>query len=395
MKPRQIVLCGLVVTALCTALLVSDFIPALAVGFLALGLGTVLSYYIALSQQRGNLLGEIETRDRLLEKIQTAEDTRGALRQLCIWSNWLAGSEDALLWLEDQGVIAETTPGGGEEWTLLAEGLEYGTTVFTVDHHTVVNRLPELSPPTWSELLVVNDTLTGGSRLVLFLLNPTQRVGQEATLFRLLHYTRYLLERELGSRGFIDEYQQLLGIALNATEPGEAFRGHSQRVLTLALALGHRLRLSEEESKILEYAALLHDIGKALDPAEDGSPQEKNRDSEELETDETTAARDHASLGAALIPDEGLWHEVREAVLYHHERYDGSGFPAGLKRYDIPLASRIIAVADVYDALTWLAPEEERLKAEAALGAIKRATGIWFDPLVVVAMEENFTADKP
>jgi len=395
MKPRQIVLCGLIVTALCTALLVSDYVPALVVGFFALGLGLVLSYYIALSQQRGNLIGAIETRDRLLEKISAAEDTRGALRQLCIWSNWLVGGEDALLWLEGKGVIAETTPGGGEKWTLLAEGIEYEAPVFILDSQKVALKLPGLPQPVWEELLVVNDTLNEGRRLALFRLNPGQKSGQEAALFRLLHDTRYILERELGARGLADEYQKLLGIAINATEPGEFFHGHAQRVQELALAIGNCLRLQEEESKVLQYAAILHDIGKAMNPEEDGSLKANALESEVPEADEKPAARDHASLGAALIPDDGFWHDVREAVLYHHERYDGSGFPAGLKHYDIPLAARIIAVADIYDALTVLAPEEERLSAESALGAIKRGTGIWFDPLAVVALEELFDTVKP
>lgn len=386
MQTKQIVLGGLVITALCTALLVSDLVPPLAAGFLALGLGLTLSYYIALSQHRGNLLGEIDTRDRLLEKIQAAVDTRSALRQLCMWSNWLAGGEDALLWLEGSGIMAETSPGSSAQWILLAGKLEYQSPVFTLNQQDALARLPGLPPPAWTELLVVNDTLANGNRLVLFLLNPARKTGQEEALFRLLHDTRYLLERELRSRDAVNDYRQLLGFAVNATENGELFRGHAQRVQELALALGRQLRLPDEDMKVVEYAALLHDIGKAMNPNEDRIPGEDEPDNAAPEVE--AAAGDHASLGAYLIPDIEPWHEVREAVLYHHERYDGSGFPRGLHQYDIPLAARIIAVADVYDALTMLAPPEERLDPPAAVAAIKRGTGIWYDPLVVVALEE-------
>jgi len=353
----------------------------------------VLSYYIALSQQRGNLIGDIDTRDRIWEKIQAQCDTRAALRQLCIWSNWLVGGEDSLLWLEGQGIIAETSPGGDGEWTTLAGGIAYGSQVFRLEKAEALKKLPELTQLSWQDLMVVNDTLTDGSRLVLFLINPELKSGQEDMLFRLLHDTKYLLERDIASQEAHVQYRMLAGIAVNATEPGESFLDHSKRVQELALALGHRLRLQEEEIKVLEYAALLHDIGKAMNPVDDELQDEQASELEPLESGQAAINRDHASLGAGLIPDSGLWHEVREAVLYHHERFDGSGFPQGLPKYDIPLAARIIAVADVFDALTKLAPEEERLHAQAAVAVIKRATGIWFDPLVVVALEEIDSAE--
>lgn len=387
MKPRQIVLIGLVITALCTALLVTDYIPVLVVAFFALALGMILSYYMALSQQRGNMIGLIDTRDRILEKIMEQNDIRDAMRQLCTWSNWLAGGEDALLWLEGQGVLAETNPGGGDEWTALAEGIEYGSTVFQLSSQKAVKYLPELPQPSWHDLMVINDTLTDGRRLVLFLINPGQESNQDMVLLRLLRDTRYLLERDFRAQEAKLEHKKLAAIAVNATEVGGAFKGHGERVQVMALALGHRLGLEEEEIKVLEYAALLHDIGKFNEVGESAA-QEEQAFIEVREHEEEVVASDHASLGAGLIPDSGFWLDVRQAVLSHHERFDGSGFPQGSQKYDIPLAARIIAVADVFDALTVLAPEEERLKAPAALAAIKRATGIWFDPLVVVALEE-------
>lgn len=382
MKPRQIVLYGLVITALCTALLVSDLLPTLVVGFIAMGLGLVLSYYIALSQQRGNFIGEMDTLNRILEKIQAGVDARASMRQLCTWANWLVEGEEAYLWMEGSGIIAATAPGDDERWNALAPGLDYSAQVFLLSK----SKMADVSDVAGEDLLIVNDNLTDGRRLVLFLLNPGRKEGQENGLYRLLHTARFILERETGGRKVIEEYKQLANLAVNATEQGApSFRGHGRRVQHVALLLGQRLHLQDDEMKVLEYAALLHDIGKAVnreeaEPAEGGSDNETGA--------EGRLAEDHASSGAELIPDVEWWHEVGEAIRYHHERYDGSGYPQGLKLYDIPLAARIIAVADVFDALTVLATEEDRLQPAAAVGAIKKATGIWFDPLVVVALEE-------
>ena len=96
----------------------------------------------------------------------------------------------------------------------------------------------------------------------------------------------------------------------------------------------------------------------------------------------------HASLGQLLIPVTPSLAAIKSAIYHHHERYDGSGYPLGLKHTDIPLAARIIAVADMYDALTALAPDEDRCEHHQALQIIKKAIGTQFDPLVVVAFEE-------
>jgi len=127
--------------------------------------------------------------------------------------------------------------------------------------------------------------------------------------------------------------------------------------------------------KTLSYAAMLHDIGKVVPKAD-------------FADEDGQTGQDHASLGAGLIPENDFWAEVKRAVRHHHERYDGSGFPAGLKHNQIPFLSRIIAVADVYDALTCIAAEDERLTHRQALEAIKHGTGMNFDPLVVVVLEE-------
>jgi HD-GYP domain-containing protein (c-di-GMP phosphodiesterase class II) len=156
--------------------------------------------------------------------------------------------------------------------------------------------------------------------------------------------------------------------AVDAQQP--FFAGHSERVAAAAVLIAGRLNLAPGEALALKYSALLHDAGKIR--AGEGEQ----------------AGMEHPQQGAALLPEDEFFLPIKEAILSHHERYDGKGYPQGLIRNDIPFLARIITVADVYDALVRLCPEEERLTHARAVQTIKKATGTLFDPLVVVAFEE-------
>ncbi|MBO8157934.1 HD domain-containing phosphohydrolase [Thermosyntropha sp.] len=179
-------------------------------------------------------------------------------------------------------------------------------------------------------------------------------------------HEKYLKIREVEQ----EFYHNLLGILMLALEKGTpVFEGHGKRVQKISLLLGQKLGLDEEEMKVLSWAALFHDIGRNI--SEEG---------EEIDL--------HPVYGAELFPDEGILGEVKKAILYHHERYNGSGFPEGLEYDDIPFVSRIIAVADVYDAVVYINREGEEVNHDLGMAVIKKATGTLFDPLVVRALEE-------
>lgn len=214
--------------------------------------------------------------------------------------------------------------------------------------------------------------LQGAGPQALVLINFPPSTGSknlQAVLETLRRHVAVVLDRIQAQQQEQELVQSLLAISVRAMESHQPnFAGHAQRVARISRLIGQRLGMSLEESTHLVYSALLHDIGKWVLP-----------DDSEL---------DHASLGADLIPKEKAFAGIQAAIRYHHERYDGSGYPEGLNHTEIPLAARIIAVADVYDALTKLAAEEERYDRGLALAVIKRAIGTQFDPLVVVAFEE-------
>jgi diguanylate cyclase (GGDEF)-like protein/putative nucleotidyltransferase with HDIG domain len=153
--------------------------------------------------------------------------------------------------------------------------------------------------------------------------------------------------------------------------------GHSQKVSKYATAIAETLGYTKDRIDILRTAGLLHDIGKI------GVSDEILRKLEPLSSEEWQPIYAHPDLGVSILKHvEGL-HACLAGVKYHHERYDGSGYPEGLKGEDIPLDARILAVCDAYDALTSERPYHKKLSREKALEELKRCAGTQLDPKIV------------
>ena len=164
---------------------------------------------------------------------------------------------------------------------------------------------------------------------------------------------------------------------LLATRGGTA--EHSQDVERLALRIADQLGLSGEERQSVGIAARLHDIGKAAIP---GSLLEKPA---ALSGDEWALMHDHTVLGERLLIGRDL-DDVPRYVRHSHERWDGGGYPDGLRGEEIPLASRIIFCADAYDAICTNRPYRRGVSPAAGLAEIRRSSGTQFDPRVVEAL---------
>ena len=123
-------------------------------------------------------------------------------------------------------------------------------------------------------------------------------------------------------------------------------RAHNLRVARLCVHIGRQMSMSASELRILARAGLMHDIGKLA------IPQSVLHKHDALDESEWTLMRTHPEMGLTLLDRAGQSSREVLAVLYHHERLDGSGYPYGLKAEGIPIEARIVAVADTYDALT-------------------------------------------
>jgi putative nucleotidyltransferase with HDIG domain len=155
--------------------------------------------------------------------------------------------------------------------------------------------------------------------------------------------------------------------------------GHSLRVTKISRIIAEEMGLNKEGLRILEISALLHDIGKV------GVPESILGKPAPLNENEFIRMREHSARGAEIIKNIKNVEEVVTAVRHHHERFDGSGVPDGLKGESIPLLSRIIAVADAFDAMTYDRPYRKGVAIERAAKEIEKWSGTQFDPKVVAA----------
>jgi putative nucleotidyltransferase with HDIG domain len=155
--------------------------------------------------------------------------------------------------------------------------------------------------------------------------------------------------------------------------------GHSTRVSRYALLIAEKLGLSTKEKHQLYLASMLHDIGKI------GVPDELLHRPGALSDDEMERVRSHVQLGASMIEMLGEMHPIVPLIRHHHESWDGTGYPDGMKGEEIPLISRIISVADMYDAMTSDRPYRKRRSHQEAVEEIKVTCGSKLDPRVAEA----------
>ncbi len=167
-------------------------------------------------------------------------------------------------------------------------------------------------------------------------------------------------------------------------------RRHSDQVAMHAVKLGENLGLPDESLETLKLAAMLHDVGKI------GLGQRILRKPAPLTEEEQQALRHHIDMGETIIRDLPRVAEVLQAVHAHHERFDGSGYPAGLLGEDIPLLGRILAVADAYAAMTVDRPYRAKLNPDRARRELLKVSGSQLDPELVRTFVKTLDEDpKP
>lgn len=188
-------------------------------------------------------------------------------------------------------------------------------------------------------------------------------------------------------------YMELVQTLAKVIDAKDSYTGdHAGRARSRAVKLARKLNVNEKMIKMIEYAALLHDIGKI------GIDERIITKPSRLTKEEYEQMKKHPEIGYNILSPVEFLSPVAKIILYHHEWYNGMGYPQGLKGEEIPLGSRIVSVIDAWDAMTSDRPYRKALSFENAVDELKKGKGVQFDPKVVDAFltlleEENISKE--
>jgi HD-GYP domain-containing protein (c-di-GMP phosphodiesterase class II) len=186
-----------------------------------------------------------------------------------------------------------------------------------------------------------------------------------------------------------ESHLSVIGALVGALEAKESRTANgAAATMFYAMRVAEQLGCNEEELAGIKLGALFHDIGTI------GVPEQLLRKPGALNDQEWAEVRAHPVIGAQLLANVPMLERIRPIVLSHHERYDGTGYPNGLRADQIPLAAQIIAIADAYAAMTASRPYRPALSAKAALRELRANAGTQFNPVVVEAFIRTVVGER-
>jgi putative nucleotidyltransferase with HDIG domain len=241
------------------------------------------------------------------------------------------------------------------------------------DPATIEASIAEGKRVIWMTTLVIFAVVWG---LLLFLVRAASDLLKRQT-DRLRARSRELMESYARLEKNSLEAIETLNATVEAKDPYTA--GHSQRVQRIALAVATEMDLDPGRLDALKYGGLLHDIGKLAVP--DAVLTKPDR----LNDAEFTLIKEHSEEGARIVGNLGRLHDAVPIIRHHHERWDGTGYPAALSKEEIPLEASIVGLADAWDAMTTTRPYHRALTLEEAMREIRQGRGTQFAPAVVDA----------
>ncbi|MGI5879682.1 MAG: HD-GYP domain-containing protein [Syntrophomonadaceae bacterium] len=359
MKAKHLLLIGIVYTSLVTALALSELVPPWMTGLLLLITGLAGSYYLALSHRRITELEKLERLLRNLKRVSAQNSVQDILDRLVVQAPQMVDCEQCFAVVRESAWDMENRYIYPPDWQKAREmcrevseseqeGCDYpGKPVMTIP--------------------------IADGKILLYIVREKQSAAFNDNEIKHMTYfaemTSARIQALQAGEQMESYWQQILAVALRALEEfNPQFIGHTYRVTGIARLLGNKLGLDNDEQRQLLAAAWLHDIGRRSDGEE---------------SDEA-----HPQTGVEMLPETDEFKAIREAILYHHERYNGTGFPRGLDHTDIPWLARIIAVADFFDALTAFPDSGQEPDYKTAFQVMKKSSGSLFDPLVIEALGE-------
>ena len=184
-------------------------------------------------------------------------------------------------------------------------------------------------------------------------------------------------------------YLDSIEVLKNTVEAKDFYtKGHSNRVAEYSLLIGERLNLSDSEMRLLKIGSFFHDIGKI------GIPDAILLKTDKLTKSDYEKIKEHPAIGAHILSNSSIFSDILPIVKYHHEYYNGAGYPYGLAGEEIPILARIVSVADAFDAITSKRSYRDASTIEEAKNEIKKCSGSQFDPMIaqifIDILDNNF-----
>lgn len=217
-------------------------------------------------------------------------------------------------------------------------------------------------------------TLSGGLLILYILLINILYRASKTLVAQNSELEKQKIELEESYKKLDDSYKATVSLLSNAVDARDPYTaGHSERVTKISLLLGETLNLSKSQLQNLEYAALFHDIGKI------GIPDYILLKNGKLTDEEYGIIQQHPCIGVNILNSVNFLKDALPIIKHHHEKFGAKGYPDNLNGQEIPLGSRIIAIADAYDAMTTDRPYRKGFSHEAAAEEINRNRGLQFD----------------
>jgi putative two-component system response regulator len=323
--------------------------------------------------------GELQASDELYRSVVEALNDGVVLQDVngrIIATN---ASAERMLWREGDDLIGRTSLLGGSAESSTVRLIHEDGTPFLESEQPATLSMTTGQPQVG---VVIGIERVGGTTSWLSINSrPLQHPGDGApyaAVSSLADITSFRSTLEELQAARIEDLQRL---ALAAEYRDDETHRHTERVAVMVERLTRELALGDEMFATMRYAAPLHDVGKI------GIPDRILLKPGTLTGYEFEEMKAHTTIGARILGDSGdpVLRMGREIALTHHERWDGSGYPAGLRADAIPMSGRIVAVADVFDAITHARPYKEAFPAAHAIAEITQASGSQFDPAVVEA----------
>ncbi|MBC7333249.1 MAG: PAS domain S-box protein [Actinobacteria bacterium] len=249
---------------------------------------------------------------------------------------------------------------GGDEFSILLPNTS------DKDAQEIIDRIKESCNKHSCYRIPITIALGSTTKIV-----PSQDVNELIKSAEDKMYRIKLLESKTTSEFVLDSLKKLLW------EKSSETKGHLRRIEKMALELGKAINLPETELERLKLLSSLHDIGKVAIPSKILSKKGK------LSVKEWEVVKRHSEIGYNIVQFSPKTNSVAEEILCHHEWWNGSGYPQGLKGTQIPLLSRIISIVDAYDAMTHKRSYREKITRQEAISELVRLAGVQFDPQLV------------